>query len=41
MELAELVMGDDLDHGYIKVWSQRLGLTSLWQQVLDRVASEH
>ena len=35
------VMGDDLDHGYIKVWSQRLGLTSLWQQVLDRVASEH
>ena len=34
------VMGDGLDHEYIEAWSRRLGLVSLWIQVLERATSE-
>ena len=32
------VMGDELDRGYIERWARRLGLESLWRQVVERSA---
>ena len=32
------IMGPELDHGYLTVWAQRLGLTNLWREACEVAA---
>jgi hypothetical protein len=31
------MQGESLDRGYLQSWVERLGLTDIWQAILDRV----